>query len=412
MTARVSHLLVLASLLAAPLQAQARAPQPQPTTAAAPEHRAERDPKPARRWRASSVVELGSEYDDNSYLLRDGARNDLATPSASAAASGRFADMNSAAGATASVALGARLRGPGLGGRPLELRPELAYAADALNAARRAFGVGVTAIQSRRNGNSLRLAAQVTPGYFARNYMVDAIDLSGDGTIASAERVYAAARYRDVDVAVAYRRRLDKSTKSSPFGASVQAGGGYYARTYDAPFAGRDMRGPTADARLLLALSRRLDLDVSYGFASLASTPTEQVLVIDEPDADRDLNGNGTAGDRNVRVAALTDRSRTAHTLGARATIALSKRSELRLETERRMRAFSSSEPLDFANNGRRDTRDTFGARYERQLRTGAALWLRGEHSLQRLARDLAAGMGEIDDYSRNRLAVGVRFGR
>lgn len=408
MNVRSLHGLAFACLLAVPLRAQA--PAAEPTAPARGEGRL----AVARRaaWRVSSVVEIGSEYDDNVYLLRDGARTSLGSPSGSAVASGRFAQMSSASGMIGTMGLAATLRGPGLAGRRLELRPEATLAADALNSARRVVALGFGAVQSLRHGGSVRLDAQVTPSYFARNYMVDARDLDGDGAIASAERVYAAGTYRDAEVGLAYRRRLDKSTKKGPFGAALQVGGGYYARTYDDPFAGRDMRGPTADARLLLDVSRRLDMGVSYGFASLAADPTAQVLVVDEGDVGRDLDGNGATGDPDVRVAAVTDRSRVAHSVGLRATYAVSKRTDLRLDLERRMRSFSSSQPLDFANNGRRDTRDRIAAQLARKLRGSAALTVRGEHSVQRLERERAASIGEIDDYSRNRLAIGLRFGR
>lgn len=359
----------------------------------------------------SPAIEVTSEYDDNIYLLPASRTSDLDSPSAGAVASGRYADMSSAGDVITTITGAALLRGSGLRGRRLDIQPELAYAANARNAQRRSVAVGLELTQDLPHGSRVRVAAHTTPSYFAKNYLVDATDLNADGSISSGERRYAAGTYREGDVSLDYRYRLNRSTKESPFGAALQMGGGYYTRSYQEPLSGRDLKGPTADARLLLEITRRLGMNVGYGYGAMSATPTEQVMVVDESKVGRDLNGNSSTTDANVRVVGLADRSRAEHSAGVGAKLELTRRTDLRVDAERRIRRFSSNEPLDFANTGRRDVRDQVGAELTIALRPGMRLSMRGERSSQRLERGQDAGVGEIDDYARTRVALGVRFG-
>lgn len=362
------------------------------------------------RWKVRRGVRIESEYDDNVFLLAEATKPDLESPSVGSALSGRYTGMRSAGDVITTVQASLAIRGPGAFARTLEIRPDAGLAFYAQNAERRNIDLGLTFEQDLPRGSRMRLSATTRPSYFARNYLSDATDTNGDGSISSAERRYRPGAYRDGKIALDYRVRLNKATGKSPFGAALRVGGGFHARSYDAPFQARDVSGPTAAAWLLMDVSRHFSIDVGYDLAVLSATPTPQVMVVDEADVSRDLNGNGSVTDPDVRSVAAMDRSRSEHTVGTRAQFDLSRRTDLHLKLERRWRDFSSDEPLDRSNFGRRDARTVVGAEFTFVLRPGLRLALSSDLSRQTLTRGENASEGEIDDFSRRRFALGARY--
>lgn len=361
-------------------------------------------------WKVRRTVEIASEYDDNVFLLPDSRKPDLDPPSIASTASGRYVGMHSAGDVITTLRMLLAFRGPGISGRTLSIRPEAGIAWYAQNADRRSTALGLALEQELPHGSRLRIAASTTPNYFARNYLVDAVDANSDGTIAANERRYRQGTYSETSLDLEYRTRLDKSSKKSPFGAELELGGGWYARAYDAPFRGRDLNGPVLNAGLLLTLSRSLGLDLRYRLEALSATPSPQVMVLDETDVGQDLNGDGSSIDDNVRVMSTMDRSHTEHVAGVRGAFAIGRRGDLRLEVDRRWRTFSSGQPLDIANFGRRDSRNAGGVEFTYALARDVRLSARGELASQRLRRGGDAGLGEIDDYTRRRFSLGVRY--
>lgn len=386
--------------LSTPALAHAQRPVSEPRGSAAVE----------KGWRATPSVRVETEFDDNVFLLSPGKRSQLEVP-ADAPSSGRYAGMQSASDliTTMQAMLGAK--GPGLLGRTLELSAGARYELYARNADRRNVSLRVAAEQSLPQGKRLRLSASVTPRYFAKNYLADAIDRDLDGDISPDERVYAAGRYDDVTVGLDYRFRLAKSTRSRPFGATLQPSVGYYARTYEAPFSGRDVSGPTAGLTLAMDLSKRAGLDVEYGFASLLATPARQIMILDELAFDRDFNGNGTSDDAFARAVEMADRSRVEHAIAASFRYELSARADLELEAEHRTRSFRSAQPFDVANNGRSDARNTVGAELSIKLARSVRFVAGGEMASQRINRVNDPGStGEIADYDKRRTRAGLSF--
>lgn len=367
--------------------------------------------KPAKptRWQVRVGTEV--EYDDNVFLLAATRKTDLGTPSGSALASGRFTDMTSASDVITNVSAAAALRTRGAFGRALDLQPSVAYQAYAQNGARSNVTVGFAAEQDLRRGGRFRVRGGLTPSYYARNYLADATDGDANGRISARERVYRAGTYREADVSADYRIRLARSTRRSPSGAALQVGAGYYGRTFEAPFAGRDLRGPSVGVKLVGEVTRRVGVDLAYGWESLRADVLPQVMILDEGDVGRDLNGNGTASDRDVRVEDQADRSRREQAVGARLRMEAGKRTDLTVDAKRRWRAFTSDQPLDAANNGRQDARDQVGAELTTALRPGLRFTARGSYARQALNRSVVFGnTGEINDYSRIRLAAGLRY--
>ncbi|MDH3456496.1 MAG: hypothetical protein OER90_06605 [Gemmatimonadota bacterium] len=362
-------------------------------------------------WRFVWRAEAQSAFDDNVFLLSPSKKAELATPSVDDVASGRFADMADARDVVTLFEAGLGFAGPGITGRTLEILPEVAYEWYAQNSARSHAVIGLRVEQGLPHGSRLRLRGRLTPSYFPKAYLADAVDANADGTISGAERVYQPATYQESRIALDYRFRLANATRRHPFGAAVQLSGAYERRVYDTPFRVRDRSGPEAGLALLLDLTRSIALDVEYGFASYSATPAAQVLVLDEDDAGRDLNGNGTLTDPNVRVVQQVDVSRIENRLGAALTVALAKRTHLTVQYERRWRRYGSEEPFDIAYGGRRDSRHQVGIELETRLAGDLALVLGGDLTDQGLNRssDLG-GIGDIDDYSRHRAFLGLSY--
>ena len=359
-------------------------------------------------WRVTPSVRVETEYDDNVFLLSPGKRDDIETLDPG---TGRFTKMESAGDLITTMKATVGTRGTGLTGRTLQLNADVRYELYARNTDRSNVTLGVEAEQSLPRGRRARLRASVTPSYFAKNYLVDAVDRDFDGDITSDERIYATGEYREVAGSFDMRFRLSKATRQRSFGALLQPSVGYYARSYDAPFTGRNVNGPVAGAKLMLELSPRAGLDVGYELASLRGTPTRQVMIIDESAFDRDFNGNGSIDDPAARAAELSDRSRTEHAITASFGYELTKRADLSIEAEHRSRTFTSSQPFDLSNNGRSDSRNTVGAELSVKVARGVRLLVGGEIANQRVNRDGDSGStGEITDYDRHRTRAGLSY--
>jgi hypothetical protein len=154
-----------------------------------------------------------------------------------------------------------------------------------------------------------------------------------------------------------------------------------------------------------------MEFETSYTGAFLASPVTAQVILLDEPAFGEDLNGNGNATDLSARAVRTVDRSRTEHAVAEVARFAVGRRSDLELAVEYRLRAFSSDEPYDVANNGRRDRRLQIGAGFSRRVAKDLRLVTEVRHGAQRLNRrtDLGAE-GAVDDYSKLQARLGLRY--
>lgn len=371
-----------------------------------------RAPKP-KGLRIDARFDLLAEYDGNVFLLPSSKKNNVATPSAPAVVSGRYAGMDAFADVitTGRAALG--FRGDGFNGRDLTITPTVTYEFYALNAERRNVSLDLSLEQALRRDGRFRLRAGYVPAYFSRNYLADATDANLDGTIAPEERVYARGDYSEFGAQADYRLRLAKSTRAKPFGAFLIVGAGYVARGHDAPFAARDFNGPTGTLRLRLAPRRGLEFETAYDVALLSSPVTPRVVLLDEPVYGEDLNGNGNATDLSARTVRAVDRSRSEHVVGQAMRFEVGKRTDVELMVEYRWRRFTSDEPYDAANNGRRDQRLQVGVDLERRLRRGVRLLAGVRYGNQQLDRrtDLGAE-GAVDDYTKLQARLGLRVTR
>lgn len=360
-------------------------------------------------WRVRTTLSTKAEYDNNVYLASS--RGRTAIDASGATTSGRYAGMPSSSDVITTVRAGVELAGDGMGGRKLSVTPRAAYEFYAQNAARRNVQLDLSVAQELGHGSELRLRGALTPSAFFKNYMFDAVDSNGDGSIAASERQYAAADFRELEAGADYRRRLDKSTSKSPVGATVRVGAGYYARDYESRFAGRNLRGPTAAADFVVSTGKDTRFTLGYDIGKLSATATPTVVLLDEPVYGRDFNGNGRATDLNARSVQPVDRSRLEQQASLKAQTRVGTRTELDVGYARRWRSFSSTQQFDVSNNGRSDARNEFAGELQLRLSKPLALTVGAQTSGQRLNRPLDSGVsGEVDDYSRLRGIAGLTY--
>ncbi len=393
--------LALTSVQAA---AQQHADAPAATRTATP-------PAGSKRWRVDApAVTLTSERDNNVFLLANSKRDNVEAPSGEDVLSRRYVGMTSPSDLITTIDAEAGLKGPGLAGRTLAIRPGVRYEYYAQNTDRRNATFRLDVEQGLGHGNEFRLRARMTPSYMAKNYLADAVDIDASGTIALGERIYRPGTYSEMEYGADYRHRLNESTKRSPFGSALRIGAGYYSRTFERPFASRDLSGPTGKVSFLADVSRRVKFDVGYEVAVLSATPADEVLLLDEQSVDMDLNGNGNSSDVDVRSTQRVDRSRTEHVVGLGGRVELTRRVDLGAELEHRRRSYGSGEPLDVAYNGRSDARNRLGVELSMKLSPRVRFAVTNTITSQRLSRETDFGStGEIADYSRH--SVGFRVG-
>lgn len=355
-------------------------------------------------------VAVEAEFDNNVFLLTPGRKRAVDNPSAADIASGRFAGMESASDVIVQARGGIDLKLDGLGGRALTLSPAVQYDFYTKNSERNNLTASVALAQALARGMRTRLGLAYMPSYFPKNYLLDATDGNGDGRIAPEERRYAPADYSAMEVELAHRLRLKKSKKRSPSAAELDLAAGYYARSYDEPFAARDLSGPTFRASLDLTPGGRLGLSVDYDLEMLSADAAQAVLILNEADAGADLNGNGTATDTEVRTVQLVDRSRRDHEFTAGARLGIARKTDLRFAYGLRLRDYLSDEPLDLGHRDRRNTRHTLRGELSTRVARGVRFTTGARYAKQTANRLVDSDQtDEEDDYSRLRAFAGLR---
>ena len=358
-------------------------------------------------WKLQPTFVTEEEFDNNVFLLPDLKKAKLV---AGAPAGTHYADMVSANDAITTLRAQLSLDGPGVAGKRIKIVPEVGYDFYLRNAERRTASYGVTVAQKTARGGLLRLKAAMQPQTFFKNYLLDAIDLDGSGSISTAEKLYGPAKQGETTVESDYTLRLRKESAESMVRASLRIGGGWYSRSYNAGFTSRDLKGPTASGKLLLSIAQHSTLDLGYAFASLAAPRMLNVMLLDEPQFGRDFNGNGTATDLAARAVEMVDRSRTEQELSASFDIDFGT-NDLALDYARRTRSFSSTQPYDLANNGRRDTRNEFGGTLRHDITSGLRLRAAAQRGAQTLnVANTVAATGDVADYTRLRTSIGLEY--
>lgn len=383
--ARDVYAAIAVALFSVPLSAQKRA-----------------DPPQAKNEKASEIkpwVGIRGEFDNNVFLLSPSRKGDLdAAPGSDP--SGRFKNMNAASDLIVETEAGVRIHSPGIAGRSLVLAPEFRYERYIRNTERSNFTALLDVSQDLLSASRIKARIAYTPEFFAKNYLSDATDANRDGSIAPGERRYSSGKYSELDAEIAYRFRLRKAPKT---GTEVRGGAslGYYSRSYQAPFANRDISGPTAGLEIGFDRSRSA-LVMGYDFQALSAAPGSEILILDEPAYKRDLNGNGRSTDISARTVQQVDRSRGEHSGRVSLKLDPGGPADLLVAFEHRLRIFSSSQPFDAAHLGRRDNRDEI--RGEAGLKIGRDFRFTTGGRIARQTTNRAGdpgALGETDDFVR-----------
>ena len=334
-----------------------------PTLQAQDSHPAHASRPPADRegWHVTPGFRILQTFDDNPFLLSDAGKAGLSALSASSLTSGRYTNMAGTSDNITGMRGGLNAEGPGILGRKLTLGADARYEYYQRNARRRNMFYTMRISQALGHGSHLGARAELQPKYFFRNFLADAVDLNGDGTIQSAERIYAAATYSDQEFTGEFRQRLVKSTDDHPFGAQLTMEAGHQARTYQQPFQTRGYSGPFAGVIAALDLTASAGLEAEYRRSALRAAPGTSVLILNEPDFNQDFNGNGTTSDLGVRSVQMLDVSRIQQDMAARFRARPTDAVETTLSYGLRLRNFESKQPYDVYNNTRHDRRDRLG---------------------------------------------------
>lgn len=358
----------------------------------------------AQGWKPSARISAEVRRDGNPFLLTPAQRDRIAAPSQGDVISDRFRDMESATDIIPVASADVALAFPGAFSRPLEISVEGAYEANVNNARRRHTELSFGLEQALRKAGRARLRAEWRPSYFWKNYLSDAIDANGDGNIDASERSYRPGTSDELDLTLNMRRRLSKSLRGE-----IEVG--YFTRTYEAPFSGRDRHGPGAGGSLSLAAGKRWTIGAEYAFQSLQSDVAREVLILDETEFGVDFNGVNGVTDTAARAFELVDRSRVEHNLDISLEAELSDAVTLALGYGRRMRIFGSAQLYDVADRDRRDTRNEFTAELTVRVAHGMRFTLSGAAARQNTNRSGDPGStGEVVDYSRSVLAAGLSY--
>jgi hypothetical protein len=357
-------------------------------------------------WQLGVRFAVPVRYDDNSFRLDREDKRRLAFLSRDDARSGRFAHMESTDDVIPVPTFEVDLEGPGFAGRKLELEAEAGYYANLFNARRRnvqlEFEIALSGPDSR-----LRLISEWQPRYFPNNYLADAVDDDADGEITPGERRYKAGRSREGEVALLYRHRLVRQTRTRPIEVLAEFGPGYTRTTYATPFAGRTRGGLQALAEFTVE-GEKWQMELDYGFERLLDEPNREIMILDETEVGRntDFKGNRVFDDEAVRAFEVVDRSRREHEV----TIQLEGRFGDRFEAEvnygRRLRYYTSVAPFD-DNRGRRDTRNVFELELDAEMRSGFHVILGGWRGVQWTTRP---GERRMEDYRQTVVLLGLEY--
>jgi len=355
-------------------------------------------------WRADVESKAAVQYDNNVFLLSPNQRNALVSPSGPVG--GRYEGMESANDMLGVGNIAIQLSGPGARGRTLEITPEISYEFASRNQLRREAAGALSIAQSLGGGRRIRLKAGSTPSHFSRNYLSDAVDADANGSITPNERIYRRGQYGEYSVGGDLRLPLGGKKRA---GSVLGVGAGYYARSYDAPFAVRDLSGPTATVSLAVGQKSPVGLELTYDLAVLSAAPGPQVVLLDEPVYNVDFNGNGTAADLSTRAVVDIDRSRLEHQIGGTLTFDTGRRVNASLGYDYRIRSFRSTLPYDEADAGRRDSRNAIRGSVRAKMAKGVYMSTGVKFLSQSTNRPLGSALGEEADYRNIVASVGLQ---
>lgn len=257
---------------------------------------------PADAW--AFDVRAGLAYEVNTFQLTPGSLKDLARDRAADRAAGRFDDMESADDLVLRVGAGAEWRPEGPAGARWRAGLDPLLRVHMLNP--RATYAGIDAHVSRELGKrtTVRLGLTGVPERFRRNSMADADDVDGNGRISDDERRYRPVRTMSAGARLALAWEFGETPRDEARIFVGVAGEGYRA-----PFADRRTVEPEAGIDATFWGTKTAGTRIGYRIGWRDNRTHREVLLVDEPRFDLDLNGDGDILDEDVRSVQRVDRS-------------------------------------------------------------------------------------------------------
>lgn len=321
-------------------------------------------------WKLKTTVGAELSYVTNAFNLSTASIDRMEAALPEDQVSGRYKDMDSVEDLILTPRVKFALKGHGLGGRDLQIKPDVTYHLYLQNSKKSYLELEVDFEHEVWTDGVLLLVLGYKPDVHKKNYLANATDLTGGVT--ADERVYKPATYDDTSVDITYRHRLWKRGKGqagmklvSVFG---EVGLGVQNREFADPFENRNEDSVIADAELGFKFDNQVELSVEYVLERVKAPAGSEVLILDEPRFGVDFNSDGDALDNNIRSVQKVDRTYLDHTIGVKARVKITKDWAGEGRYDYRIQDYESTERFDVTHAGREDTRHRFGVGLKRDF--------------------------------------------
>ena len=357
-----------------------------------------------RAWETHWRIKGAIERNDNVFKLSESQKYTMALNDSGTNISGRFNDMKTVDDIILSTSLEFEaLTKQGMFGRQFSVTAEIGYQQYARNSRQSHIDYGLAVEQKTSDQGKVRLQSKYLPSLFRKNYLADAIDLTGK--VAVSERVYKPGVYSEWDVALDYKHHFPKWVVDVTGDLIV----GYRARSYDDPFKGRNQNALSGGLTMDLDFTKWWSADVGYMYESVHSPVSSEVLVLDEPDYWLDFNNDRDTADKNVRTVQQVDRSHAARTVEVSTRFKVIPRLTLHAGLEYLVRDYASNERIDPGYRDRHDSRNTIKLGLDFHIMLGFYLVADYERVNQKTNRQGdPESFGETTDYELRIVRGGV----
>ena len=361
-------------------------------------------PATATEWKFDSAIRLDAAYTSNAFNLGSTGKDRVDARSAANVANGRVRDMDSNDDTYLTPQLEFVAKTDDAIGR-LRIEGTIAYEFWFDNDQKSHPEVDLRFEQGMPGHSALGLSFGYADGVYKKNYLRGTTAL---GAVTSSGRIYDRGEYDQFDVKLDYQRRIWRRKQGHSLAPWLGAGEGrvwlrYADRNFD-DFSNRDLDTVGVGFSVTTTIAKHHQLRLSYEFSAVDAPGGSETVIIDEPTAGVDVNGDADMLDNNIALRTGVDRSNDRHTLGV--VWRWEVNDDIRISAGYRYRNYDydSNGALDFAYRNREDAFNEFsaGARWQFQKTWTAAL--EGEYDTRDSNRDDAL-IGD-EDTSKRRASV------
>jgi hypothetical protein len=316
-----------------------------------------------------------------------------------------------------SPALKVSLKGKGINGYTLTIKPSAVYNLYVKNTEKSYAELGLDIKQNLGSKRYVGLEIYYASSVFSKNYLSDAVDSNVDGSISSDEKRYTASSHDSFTVAGTYGMRLSKGKTGRPGALGVRTVDGefllgYQQKEYDAPFSNRSEDGYMLGASVEMDVDGTVGLTLGYLFETINTPVSTEVLIRNEQAFNFDYDGVGGITNTDEKTVQNVDRSRTEHTFSAKAVTDIGNGWNGYARYALRFQNYSSTETHDVTRLGRNDVRHRIGFGADKKLDGEWSCGLGYRWTEEKAGRDALAGtdMAESKSYSKHELSATVVY--